>query len=49
MLDAKELADLIYADGLKKDDIDLQEASYAQGLVTFEMFIGGQFLRQLNL
>ena len=29
MLDAKELADLIYADGLKKDDIDLQEMSDA--------------------
>tara|TARA_R110000803_G_scaffold79372_1_gene144997 strand:- start:199 stop:615 length:417 start_codon:yes stop_codon:yes gene_type:complete len=29
MLDAKELADLLYADGLKKDDIDLQEMSNA--------------------
>lgn len=29
MIDAKELADLLYADGLKKDDIDLQEMSNA--------------------
>ena len=40
MLDAKELADLIYADGLKKDDIDLQEMSDA-------LFLKAMFSRKV--
>ena len=40
MLDAKELADLLYADGLKKDDIDLQEMSDA-------LFLKAMFSRKV--
>ena len=43
MLDAKELADLLYADGLKmdnKDDIDLQETSNA-------LFLKAMFSRKV--
>ena len=40
MLDAKELADLLYEDGLKKDDIDLQEMSDA-------LFLKAMFSRKV--